>query len=91
MAFAVLAYNFLCCKGLEGPKVKNEPAQNTAEQHCLKTMIQELMNVACWTALIGRRLILQNGKRFSRFKTLTCVMPANNTRETSMMSEKTEQ
>lgn len=73
MAFAVLAYNILRYMGLKGLMGKKGPVRHTAKRRRLKTVIQELMYMACRMVLSGRRFILRFGKHCPGFKAFTCV------------------
>lgn len=73
MAFAVLAYNILRYMGFKGLMGKNGVIRHRAKRRRLKTVIQELMNMACRMVLSGRRLIIRFGKQCPGFKAFTCV------------------
>lgn len=73
MAFGGLADNILGYMGLKGLMGKNGPVRRTAKRRRLKTVIQELMYMACRMVLNGRRLILRCGKHCSGFKAFTGV------------------
>ena len=73
MAFAVLAYNMLRYMGLKGLMGKDTPVRHKAKRRRLKTVIQEMMYIACRMVSSGRRLTLRFGKHCPGFKAFTCV------------------
>ncbi len=73
MAFAVLAYNMLRYMGLKGLMGKDAPVRHKAKRRRLKTVIQELMYMACRMVLSGRQLTLRFGKHCPGFKVFTSV------------------
>tara|TARA_R110002167_G_scaffold345175_1_gene554803 strand:- start:848 stop:1093 length:246 start_codon:yes stop_codon:yes gene_type:complete len=59
MAFAVLAYNILRWMGLRGLMGKDAPVRHKAKRRRLKTVMQELMYMACRMVSSGRQLTLR--------------------------------
>ena len=73
MAFAVLAYNILRWMGLRGLMGKDAPIRHKAKRRRLKTVMQELMYMACRMLSSGRQLILRFGKHCPGFKAFSSV------------------
>lgn len=72
MAFAVLAYNILRWMGLRGLMGKDAPVRHKAKRR-LKTVMQELMYMACRMVNSGRQLTLRFGKHCPGFKAFSAV------------------
>ena len=73
MAFAVLAYNILRWMGLRGLMGKDAPVRHKAKRRRLKTVMQELMYMACRMVSSGRQLTLRFGKHCPGFKAFSSV------------------
>jgi hypothetical protein len=73
MAFAVLGYNLLRWMGqrvLLGP---DAPVRHPAKRRRLKTVMQELMYMACRLVSSGRRLYLRFGQHCPGFRAFGCI------------------
>ena len=73
MVFAVLAYNMLRYMGLKGLMGKEAPIRHKAKRRRLKTVMQELMYMACRLVFSGRRQTLRFGKHCPGFKAFCTV------------------
>jgi len=73
MAFAVLAYNILRWMGLRGLMGKDAPVRHKAKRRRLKTVMQELMYMACRMISSGRQLTLRFGAHCPGFKAFSSV------------------
>lgn len=62
MAFAVLGYNILRWIGLRGLMQQDSPVRHQAKRRRLKTVMQELMYMACRLLRSGRQLTLRFGQ-----------------------------
>lgn len=73
MAFAVLAYNLLRWIGLRGLHGDGAPIRHTAKRRRLRTVMQELMYLACRLVRSGRQLTLRFGRHCPGFKAFCTV------------------
>ena len=73
MAFAVLAYNILRWMGLRGLHSDDAPVRHRAKRRRLRTVIQELIYVACRLVRSGRQLTLRFGRHCPAFKAFCAV------------------
>jgi hypothetical protein len=73
MAFAVLAYNILRWMGLRGLHNDDSPVRHPAKRRRLRTVMQELMYVACRLVRSGRQLTLRFGRHCPAFKAFCAV------------------
>lgn len=76
MAFAVLAYNLLRWTGLRGLHGDDAPIRHTAKRRRLRTVMQELMYLACRLVRSGRQLTLRFGRHCPGFKAFCAVYGA---------------
>jgi hypothetical protein len=70
VAFAVLAYNILRWMGERALLGPDAPIRHRAKRRRLKTVMQELIYVACRLISSGRRLSLRFGRHCPGFKAL---------------------
>jgi hypothetical protein len=73
MAFGVMAYNILRWMGLRGLMGKDAPVRHEAKRRRLKTVMQELMYMACRMVSSGRQLTLRFGQHCPGFKAFSSV------------------
>lgn len=73
MSFAVLAYNILRWMGLKGLMGEDAPVRHKAKRRRLKTVMQELMYMACRLVKSGRQLTLRFGQHCPGFKSFSAV------------------
>lgn len=73
MSFAVLAYNTLRWMGLRGLMGDDAPVRHRAKRRRLKTVMQELMYMACRLVSSGRQLTLRFGQHCPSFKSFSAV------------------
>tara|TARA_R110000868_G_C10881300_1_gene762973 strand:+ start:156 stop:1460 length:1305 start_codon:yes stop_codon:yes gene_type:complete len=73
MAFAVMAYNILRWMGLRGLMGDDAPVRHKAKRRRLKTVMQELMYMACRMISSGRQLTLRFGKHCPGFSAFSSV------------------
>jgi hypothetical protein len=73
MAFAVLAYNILRWVGLRGLHGDEAPVRHRVKRRRLRTVMQELMYVACRLVRSGRQLTLRFGRHCPAFKAFCTV------------------
>ena len=73
LAFAVLAYNILRWMGQRALLGPDAPVRHKAKRRRLKTVMQELMYMACRLVSSGRRLTLRFGQHCPGFKAFTTV------------------
>lgn len=73
MAFAVLAYNILRWMGQRALLGPDAPVRHQAKRRRLKTVMQELMYMACRLVSSGRRRTLRFGRHCPGFKAFDTV------------------
>lgn len=76
MAFGVLAYNILRWMGLRGLIGENAPIRHKAKRRRLRTVMQELMYMACRLVSSGRQIWLRFGKYCPGFQAFSDVYGA---------------
>lgn len=73
MAFGVLAYNILRWMGQRALLGPDAPVRHKAKRRRIRTVMQELMYLACRLVGHGRQLMLRFGKHCSGFKAFNTV------------------
>jgi hypothetical protein len=73
MAFAVLGYNILRWMGQRALLGPDAPVRHKAKRRRIKTVMQELMYMACRLVSSGRRLTLRFGRHCPGFKAFGSV------------------
>ncbi|MET4162164.1 hypothetical protein ABIE61_002018, partial [Marinobacterium sp. MBR-111] len=73
MAFAVLGYNILRWMGQHALLGPDAPVRHPAKRRRLKTVMQELMYMACRLVSSGRRLYLRFGQHCPGFRAFGCI------------------
>lgn len=73
MGFAVMAYNILRWIGLRGLMQSDSPVRHSAKRRRLKTVMQELMYLACRLVKSGRQLTLKFGSHCPGFNAFNRV------------------